>query len=246
MREYVDVNHNLTAWGKVLVSVISALKGNSELEEAAVMAVELLRLGILNDDNMFQDYNGAPMRGTGNPHHQVSKSNHSTDLVIDEDQRFNLLVSRVGGLGKLHHKPIGFTGPLSRHLLGYNSMIEAVRSTVRDMVEVCATHLFLTGCAERKVDNLPEIASKYVEIVTLTDSFAYLSPDFLSLSPTTALLALLSSRIWTSSSRSRTQIQLRQKHSSLRLHQLATSRSQRISRATCKVRSSFGMPSTKG
>ena len=63
LREYVDQNHNLTAWGKVLISVITTLNGNKELEEAAVMAVELLRLGILNDSNMFH-YNGAPMRGT--------------------------------------------------------------------------------------------------------------------------------------------------------------------------------------
>ena len=58
----MDVNHSLTAWGKVLASVIAGLKGNAELEEAAVIAVELLRLGILNAENMFQ-YNGAPMRG---------------------------------------------------------------------------------------------------------------------------------------------------------------------------------------
>ncbi|KAF2649271.1 PIN domain-like protein [Lophiostoma macrostomum CBS 122681] len=142
VREYVDQNHNLTAWGKVLIAVITTLKDNKELEEAAVMAVELLRLGILNDSTMFRNYNGAPMRGT------------------ERDQKFNLLVSRVSGLGRLHHKSIGFTGPLSKHLLGYNSIIEAVRSIVRDTVEVCATHLFMSGCVSRDIENLPEIASK--------------------------------------------------------------------------------------
>lgn len=71
-----------------------------------------------------------------------------------------MLISRVAGLGKLHHKPIGFTGPLSQHLLGYNSIINAVRSTVRDMVEVSATQIFMGGFAKRDVDNLSEIAMK--------------------------------------------------------------------------------------
>jgi hypothetical protein len=66
LRDYVDVNHNLTAWGKMLATVITALKGNAELEEAALLAVELIRLGVLNaDSNMFPTYNGAPMRGEG-------------------------------------------------------------------------------------------------------------------------------------------------------------------------------------
>lgn len=64
LREYVDAKHNLTAWGKVLVAAITGLKGRPELEDAAVIAVELLRLGSLNADiTMFPTYNGAPMRG---------------------------------------------------------------------------------------------------------------------------------------------------------------------------------------
>jgi hypothetical protein len=64
LREYVDAKHSLTAWGKVLVAAITGLKGKPELEDAAVIAVELLRLGSLNADiAMFPTYNGAPMRG---------------------------------------------------------------------------------------------------------------------------------------------------------------------------------------
>jgi hypothetical protein len=66
LREYVDDKHNLTAWGKVLAKAITTLKGDPSLEEAAVVAVELIRLGVLNSDiNMFPTYNGAPMRGDG-------------------------------------------------------------------------------------------------------------------------------------------------------------------------------------
>lgn len=73
-----------------------------------------------------------------------------------------MLVSRVAGLGELRHRPIGFTGPLSQHLLGYNSIINTVRQTLRDLVEVASTHMFLTGCCNRSAVNLSQIAAKYV------------------------------------------------------------------------------------
>lgn len=135
LREYVDSGHNLTLWGQILAKVITGLKRKPELEEAAVLAVELLRLGLLTADiNMFPAYNGAPMRGS------------------TKDQNSNMLISRVAGLGILHHKPIGFTGPLSQHLLGYNSVIEVIRQTLRDLIEVASTHMFLTGSCNRHAD----------------------------------------------------------------------------------------------
>lgn len=135
LREYVDSNHKLTRWGEVLATTISALNGKSDLEEAAIIAVELTRLDLLNARNMF-NYGGAPMRGT------------------DIDRRNNLLVSRVACLGNLNHKPIGFTGPLSRHLLAYHSMVSAVRSTLRDLAEVSLTTLLLNGDAKRDLPDL--------------------------------------------------------------------------------------------
>jgi hypothetical protein len=64
----VDLNHNLTAWGRTLAVVISALDGNPDLEEAALLAVELIRLGIIDwDANMFPNYHGAPSRGQRKP-----------------------------------------------------------------------------------------------------------------------------------------------------------------------------------
>ena len=66
LREYVDIKtHSLTPWGKVLAAVIAGLKGKPEHEEAAVLAVELIRMGLLTSDiTMFPTYNGAPMRGS--------------------------------------------------------------------------------------------------------------------------------------------------------------------------------------
>jgi hypothetical protein len=42
---------------------MTALKGKSELEEAVVVAIELIRQGVLNWDLDMFPYNGAPMRG---------------------------------------------------------------------------------------------------------------------------------------------------------------------------------------
>ncbi|KAK7192192.1 XPG domain-containing protein [Paraphaeosphaeria sporulosa] len=140
LREYIDNNHNLTAWGKVLKTAIAALQGKSELEEATVVAIELIRQGVLNWELDMFPYNGAPMRGE------------------TRDRQFNLLVSRVAGLGNLRHKAIGFTGPLSQHLLAYGSIVNLVRQTLRDLVEVAATHMFMGAFAKRDLTNLSEIA----------------------------------------------------------------------------------------
>lgn len=68
----------------------------------------------------------------------------------------------MAGLIFMRHKPVGYVGPLSQHLLGYNSVINAVRSSVRDLVEVSATHMLMSGCVTREMDNLSDIALQYV------------------------------------------------------------------------------------
>ena len=72
-----------------------------------------------------------------------------TDSVIDTDKRNCLLVSRVASLGKLRHQPKGYSGPLSRHLLGYHSIISTLRASLRDLVEISLTTMFLDGNADR-------------------------------------------------------------------------------------------------
>ena len=142
----------------MLKSAITALKGKSELEEAALVAIELIRLGVLNWDMSMFPYNGAPMRGQGTISHRTQRRKLTSR--IEKDKQFNLLVSRVAGLANLQHKAIGFTGPLSQHLLAYGSIINLVRQTLRDLVEVAATHMFMGAFAKRDLTNLSEIAMK--------------------------------------------------------------------------------------
>lgn len=93
-----------------------------------------------------------------NVSHPLHLTIHVLTTFTEKDRDYNLLISRVAGLGKLHHRPIGFTGPLSQHLLGYNSIINSVRNILRDLMEVNTTHMFLGGYAKRDVDNLPALS----------------------------------------------------------------------------------------
>lgn len=131
LRGYADGTHNLTNWGKALLAAISSLNPADQLEEPVFLAVELLRLNILNANSSLATYSGAPLRGS------------------EEDKRNCLLVSRVACLGKLRHKPIGFTGPLSRNLLAFHSFIYVVRQSLRDLVEMVLANLLLNGDADR-------------------------------------------------------------------------------------------------
>ena len=65
LRGYVDRKHQLTGWGKALRAALSAFGTRKEQEEAAFIAIELLRHNILNANTMFPDSSGAPLRGSG-------------------------------------------------------------------------------------------------------------------------------------------------------------------------------------
>ena len=88
---------------------------------------------------------------------------HKTKLTCfssDDDKKCNMLVSRVACIAKLQHKPIGYSGPLSRQLLCYRSLISEVRSTLRSLIEVVLAGLFLSGDAERDRKDWTEMSAK--------------------------------------------------------------------------------------
>ncbi|KMP08855.1 hypothetical protein CIRG_08536 [Coccidioides immitis RMSCC 2394] len=140
LRGYIDEKHQLTTWGKALEAALSSLNPSENLEEPAFLAVEMLRLGILNSKDVFANISGGPMRGTA------------------EEKSFNLLVSRVACFGKIRHKSIGYSGPLSRQLLSFHSLIYAIRSTLRDLIEVILAGLLLSGEACRDRSDLSSLS----------------------------------------------------------------------------------------
>lgn len=140
-RGYVNSNHTLSAWGKALKAAFDRASSDhylaetrpvSEAEEAIFVAFELLRLDLLNSNQLpLPPYSGAPMRGT------------------DSDKAHTLLVSRIACLGTFRHEQIGYTGPLSRNLLAYQQLAAAVRNSLRDLTECHMCYMMLSGSAVR-------------------------------------------------------------------------------------------------
>ncbi|KAK5119019.1 hypothetical protein LTR62_000230 [Meristemomyces frigidus] len=140
--KYVGPDHTLTSWGRALRVAMQEAENNglvelgtttTEIEEALFMAFELLRLRILHSQNLFPipQFSGQPLRGT-----EVDKSN-------------TLLISRVACLGLFRHRQIGYTGPLSRHLLAFHQMAAAVRTSMRDLLEMHACAMLMSGVFKR-------------------------------------------------------------------------------------------------
>ncbi|KAI3300683.1 hypothetical protein DTO002I6_1406 [Penicillium roqueforti] len=142
LRGYVDDKHKLTPWGQCLVQALSAIDPADNLEEPIFIAIEMIRLGLLNTKNWFSHVSGGPMRGS------------------EDDKTFNMLVSRVACVAKLQHKSIGYSGPLSRQLLCYRSLISAVRSALRNLIEVVLAGLLLSGDADRDRNDWTDMAIK--------------------------------------------------------------------------------------
>lgn len=65
-------------------------------------------------------------------------------------------------IAKLQHKSIGYSGPLSRQLLCYRSLISEVRSALRNLVEVVLAGLLLSGDADRDRNDWTEMSIKCV------------------------------------------------------------------------------------
>lgn len=142
LRGYVDEKHKLTAWGKCLEQALSNVDPADNLEDAIFIAIEMLRMDLLNTKQWFSHVSGGPMRGS------------------EEDKSFNMLVSRVACIAKLQHKPIGYSGPLSRQLLCYRSLISEVRSALRNLIEVVLAGLLLSGDADRERNDWTELGIK--------------------------------------------------------------------------------------
>lgn len=151
LRGYVDDSHSLTHWGKALAATLSALeptvKKHAEvpnLYEHALVAIELIRLGLLHAGNKHEELRGYPMNGT------------------EDDRASLLLISRCATLLKLRHKSNGYTGPLSKNLLCFRSLASEVRSADRDLIEALVASMFLYAQADRKRTDGWELSHQYV------------------------------------------------------------------------------------
>lgn len=151
LRGYVDDNHTLTSWGKALAAALSSFEPTvtknpdvPHLYEAVLVAFELLRFGLLDSRNKHEELRGLPLSGS------------------EEDQASLLLISRCSTLLKLRHEANGYTGPLSKNLLAYRSLVSEVRATDRDLTEAIIASMFMNAQASRKRDDGWDIGHRYV------------------------------------------------------------------------------------
>lgn len=132
LRGYIGDDHKLTRWGRALAAALRELGQATQLDEAAFLAVELLRYDQLNARNRHEEWIDFPQQGS------------------DSDKTSCLLIARCACLVKLQHKAIGYTGPLSKNLLAQHSLISAVRQSDRDLIEATLASAFLNAEVKRK------------------------------------------------------------------------------------------------
>lgn len=65
LRGYVDDKHKPTVWGKCLEQALSVVDPADNLEDAIFIAIEMLRMDLLNTKHWFSHVSGGPMRGSG-------------------------------------------------------------------------------------------------------------------------------------------------------------------------------------
>ncbi|KAK5993456.1 Post-transcriptional regulator MKT1-like protein [Cladobotryum mycophilum] len=148
LRGYVDDSHKLTKWGNALATSLMALKEAMDarsdvpgIEEAALLAFELIRFGLLNGRPQTDDA-GMPRKGT------------------EEDKASLMLISQCATLLKLRHQVYGYTGPLNRSLLGFRALSSTVREADRDLIEAIVASMFMYGQAKRDRDDHLEISQR--------------------------------------------------------------------------------------
>ena len=147
IRGYVDDQHEPTNWGTALAAALSALEPTvnkhpdfPHLNESVVVALELIRFELLSARNPHDELRGLPLNGS------------------ETDQESLLLISRCSSLLKLRHQANGYTGPLSKNLLAFRSLVSEVRSADRDLVEAILASMFMYAQAKRNRDDSWELS----------------------------------------------------------------------------------------
>lgn len=151
IRGYIDDQHELTNWGSALAAALTTLEPTvnkypefPHLFESVLVALELIRFELLNARNPHEELRGLPLNGT------------------ETDQASLLLISRCASLLKLRHQANGYTGPLSKNLLAFRSLVSEVRSADRDLVEAILAHMFMYAQAKRQREDGWELSHQYV------------------------------------------------------------------------------------
>ncbi|RDA87671.1 hypothetical protein CP532_3777 [Ophiocordyceps camponoti-leonardi (nom. inval.)] len=149
LRDYVDDQHRLTRWGHALAATLLAVRegstkdgpGMPALDEAVLLAFELIRFDVLNS-KYGEGLPGMPRKGS------------------DKDKSSLVLISRCATLLEMRHQVYGYTGPLNKSLLAFRSLSSAVREAARDLMEAIVASMFMYGQSKRERDDYLEISQR--------------------------------------------------------------------------------------
>ena len=72
-----------------------------------------------------------------------------------------MLVSSVACLGKIRHSAKTYSGPLSRHMLAYHSIVSNMHGSLRDLLEMIVAAMFLEGLVDRDRNDWADISLGY-------------------------------------------------------------------------------------
>lgn len=152
LRGYVGDSHTLTTWGTAYANCLFAITEELEkhkltrvpgIEEAALLAFELIKLGVLNGrSESSSSQPGYPRKGT------------------TEEKASLALISECATLLKLRHSAYGYTGPLNKSLLGFRSLSTTVREADRDLIEAILASMFMFGQSNRERHDQLEISQR--------------------------------------------------------------------------------------
>ena len=75
-----------------------------------------------------------------------------------------MLVSRLACLGKIRHESKRWSGPLSRHLLAYQTLASNVVGSLRDLMEMILAAILLEGLVDRDRSDWTDISLGYTRL----------------------------------------------------------------------------------
>ncbi|KAK9469679.1 temperature dependent protein affecting M2 dsRNA replication-domain-containing protein [Lipomyces arxii] len=131
LRAFVSPDHKLTPWGDALALGLKSTGYDDVFADTLLIALELIRFNVLTAKTYTPSYSGLPIRGT------------------DAEKEYILLISRVASLLPISHMAIGFSGPLSRNLLSFNSFVHKYSQSARTLLETTLFSLLANGDADR-------------------------------------------------------------------------------------------------
>ncbi|RMZ82440.1 hypothetical protein DV737_g2074, partial [Chaetothyriales sp. CBS 132003] len=141
LRGYVNERREITPWGQVLEATVDKLDAKDDGEGQALLAVELLRMGLLSGNQV----DGTAVSASDKDHHQKANAR---------------LIAKVACLGKYQNRyGVGYCGTLDRSMLAFAWMVTAVRLALRNLIEAIMVAMFLGGEAERERSDWGELGA---------------------------------------------------------------------------------------